>query len=185
VTVTKNYDKISYKNLEHIKEVSIYVLSKDNLIKRNDDTLNMIRHGLTLLIEDMKNPELIELKQSEPKVQFVGELELLPSDIQEMCKYIEEETVNGEFIITAAIAYDPIKDSKHLFDSSGSRRGKTQNNIDLVIRTGGETRSSGFFPLHVLYSEWIYLDKLWPDITFEDFEECIVTFLKRKRRFGQ
>jgi undecaprenyl diphosphate synthase len=172
-----------YKNFQCINEVSVYVLSKDNLIKRNDDTLNMIRHGLELLIKDMNNPDLIKLKTIEPKIQFVGELDLLPSDIQEMCKYIEDNTSHGVFVITAAIAYDPIEDCRKVLEKHDKR--PFQSNIDLVLRSGGEKRSSGFFPLHILYSEWIYLDKLWPDITMKDFENSIEMFLKRDRRFGQ
>jgi undecaprenyl pyrophosphate synthase len=170
-----------YENLIHIKELSIYILSKDNLIKRDDDTLNMIRHGFKMLIKDLKDSnKMIQLQTI--KIQFVGEMHLLPVDIQEMCQCIEQETINGTFVITAAIAYDPIEDSRKFLLNDNR---PFQGNIDLVVRTGGEKRSSGFYPLHVLYSEWIYLDMLWPDATLSDLNTCIGEFLKRERRFGK
>lgn len=57
-------------------------------------------------------------------------------------------------------------------------------NPDLVIRTSGEFRTSGFMPWQTAYSEYIILDKHFPDFTTKDLEECLTTYSKRKRRFG-
>jgi undecaprenyl diphosphate synthase len=65
------------------------------------------------------------------------------------------------------------------------KNGTSRTQIDLVIRSGGQLRSSGFFPLQTLYSEWIYLDELWPDMTQEHINQAINLFLTRKRNFGK
>ena len=67
--------------------------------------------------------------------------------------------------------------SKHLY---------TQNipDPDLLIRTSGELRLSGFLPWQSVYSEFIFLEKLWPDFTPEDLAEAIEVFKKRNRKFG-
>ncbi|OGK30089.1 di-trans,poly-cis-decaprenylcistransferase [Candidatus Roizmanbacteria bacterium RIFCSPHIGHO2_12_FULL_33_9] len=57
-------------------------------------------------------------------------------------------------------------------------------NPDLVIRTSGEFRTSGFMPWQTVYSEYIILDKHFPDFTTKDLEECLTIYGKRKRRFG-
>ena len=61
------------------------------------------------------------------------------------------------------------------------------NNIpdpDLVIRTGGQKRTSNFLPWQSIYSEYIFLDTFWPDFKETDFMAAIEEFYKRERRFG-
>ncbi len=58
-------------------------------------------------------------------------------------------------------------------------------NPDLIIRTSGETRTSGFLTWQAAYSEYIFIDKYLPDYTDFDFEKTIVEFSKRQRRFGK
>jgi undecaprenyl diphosphate synthase len=56
---------------------------------------------------------------------------------------------------------------------------------DLIIRTGGEKRISNFLPFQGAYSEWFFLDKMWPEFEKEDLIECLEEFGKRKRNFGK
>ncbi|MBI2659248.1 di-trans,poly-cis-decaprenylcistransferase [Candidatus Woesearchaeota archaeon] len=55
---------------------------------------------------------------------------------------------------------------------------------DLVIRPGGEVRTSNFLTWQSVYSEWVFVDKLWPEFTKEDLIKCIGEFNRRERRFG-
>ena len=57
--------------------------------------------------------------------------------------------------------------------------------IDLLVRTSGEQRLSGFMLWRAAYAELLWLDKNWPDMTEEDFDECLAEFAKRSRRFGK
>lgn len=56
--------------------------------------------------------------------------------------------------------------------------------VDLLIRTSGEQRTSGFMLWRAAYAELLFSDKLWPDYTIEDFDEALVEYNKRHRRFG-
>ena len=56
---------------------------------------------------------------------------------------------------------------------------------DLIIRTGGERRASNFLSFQSAYSEWFYVEKMWPEFEKEDFVEIIESFSERKRRFGK
>ena len=62
---------------------------------------------------------------------------------------------------------------------------RNQSNIDIVFRSGGEMRLSGFFPTKVLYSELYFCNKLWPDIKLDDIKDCLLEYYRRNRRFGK
>ena len=55
---------------------------------------------------------------------------------------------------------------------------------DLMIRTSGEIRLSNFLPWQLVYSEFYFIDKLWPDFTNEDLDEAIEEYNRRNRKFG-
>ena len=55
---------------------------------------------------------------------------------------------------------------------------------DLMIRTSGEIRTSNFLPWQLVYSEFYFTDKLWPDFTNDDLDEAINEYTKRTRKFG-
>ena len=59
-----------------------------------------------------------------------------------------------------------------------------QPDPDLVIRTSGELRTSNFLPWQIVYSEFIFLDKNWPDFSEEDLDEAIKIYQKRNKRMG-
>jgi undecaprenyl diphosphate synthase len=55
---------------------------------------------------------------------------------------------------------------------------------DIVLRSSGERRVSGFMPLQTIYSELFFVDELFPDVTFDVLKEVAIQFRWRKRRFG-
>jgi undecaprenyl diphosphate synthase len=57
--------------------------------------------------------------------------------------------------------------------------------LDLLIRTSGEERTSGFMLYRAAYAELYFVDKLWPDFTNKDFDGALDNYAKRERRFGQ
>ena len=59
-----------------------------------------------------------------------------------------------------------------------------QPDPDLVIRTSGEKRTSNFLPWQIVYTEFLFIDKKWPDFTEQDLDEAIRIYQKRKRNFG-
>ncbi len=61
---------------------------------------------------------------------------------------------------------------------------KGQPDLDLLIRTSGEKRLSGFLPWQSTYAEILFIDKNWPDFEEKDLEEAIIEYQKRTRKFG-
>ena len=55
---------------------------------------------------------------------------------------------------------------------------------DLLIRTSGEMRTSNFLPWQIVYSEFLFVDKNWPDFSEEDLDNAILEYQKRTRKFG-
>ena len=159
-----------------VKEVTIYVMSRDNVSKRNDGTCRMILDLLSVLRDLLVNVPSVA---SSVRFRFVGERELLSVETRRVCEDIERLST-GDFSVTMGLAYDPVLDSQRVLSGSVPRR----TDIDLVLRSGGEHRSSGFFPMQTLYSEWVYNDKMFPDITLFDVEHAIAEFDRRQRRFG-
>ena len=56
---------------------------------------------------------------------------------------------------------------------------------EMIIRTSGERRTSGFLLWQSDYSEWFFVEKYWPEFEKEDFIKCIEEYKKRERRFGK
>jgi undecaprenyl diphosphate synthase len=56
--------------------------------------------------------------------------------------------------------------------------------VDLVIRTGGEQRLSDFLLWECAYAELLFVQKMWPEFSSEDFAEALADFRGRNRRFG-
>ena len=167
---------LPYESFRLVDEISIYVLSKDNLLKRTDETMLLIEKTMDIICTLMR----IESNKHLIKFDVYGDVSLLPPAIQTQiadCVRLSK----GTFPIHLAIGYDPIEDSAlYLEEGLESRR-----QIDLVIRSGGQIRSSGFFPLQTLYSEWIYFDDLWPDMTQAKFNKALLDYLGRQRNFGK
>ena len=61
---------------------------------------------------------------------------------------------------------------------------KGEPDPDLLIRTSGELRLSNFLPWQLVYSEFLFMDKNWPDFEEEDIDKAIIEYQKRTRKFG-
>ena len=61
---------------------------------------------------------------------------------------------------------------------------KGQPDPDFILRPSGEKRISNFLLWQIAYSEFVYMDVLWPDFTRNDLDEAIIEFNRRNRRFG-
>ena len=167
---------IDYPSFRNVSEISIYVLSKDNILKRDLSTIQLVEKTIDLVYTLLSTSKIRE----KIKLKIHGDQSLLPEGIQKQIKECVDIST-GEYPINLAIGYDPVEDTKLYLESGIDSR----NQIDLVIRSGGQLRSSGFFPLQILYSEWVYFDDLWPDITKEHIHEAILEFYKRQRNFGK
>ena len=120
--------------------------------------------------------------------------------MKEICFKLQEETKgNNNFIINICIAYggrqeitEAVKKiiknktpAEKINEEIINKSLLIQDEPDLIIRTGGEIRTSNFLSWQSAYSEWIFLDKMWPEFEKEDLKNCIEEFKNRKRNFGR
>ena len=96
------------------------------------------------------------------------------SEIVNACKQIAEKVKRGEMSVED-ISEDNFSD--YLYT-------KNQPDPDFILRPSGEKRISNFLLWQCAYSEFIYMDVLWPDFTRKDLDDAILEFNKRNRRFG-
>ena len=189
--IIDEFDELN--NLKKISEFSIYICSIDN-ITRNDGTKDLIFDLIRNLY--IKYPDRSKIFSKDVlqifdnfskdfKFNIIGDIELLPQDIQDILNELILKTKDGNFIINIALAYDYNKDLINYGKNKLKNYNREQSNIDLLFRSGKEKRISGFFPTKILYSELFFSDKLWPDIGLEDIDFIIGEFFKRNRRFGK
>lgn len=139
------------------------------------------------------------------RVKIFGHVEALPDNLQEDIKKAMEKTkentgltlciafnYGGRDEITKAIKQiaEEVKEGKiEASDISESLvqkylYTKDEPDPDLLIRTSGEIRLSNFLPWQVVYSEFIFIEKYWPDFEEKDLDYAIENFGKRNRKFG-
>ncbi|MCX6817857.1 MAG: polyprenyl diphosphate synthase [Candidatus Aenigmarchaeota archaeon] len=196
----------SWCNELGVKNVTIYLLSLENLQKRPKRELSYLfglaRGELKEILENAKHS--VHLNRT--RVRFFGRLEVLPADLQQGIRLVEEKTshyANG--FLNLAIAYGGrqeiteavrklARDAQKGRIKVGDIKESTLRNYmwtgelsdpDMVIRTGGEKRLSNFLPFQSTYSELFFMDKFWPELSKDDIAAAIKEYGERQRRFGK
>ncbi len=181
------------KELE-IKELTLYCFSLENFNRSKKEVsflMNLFKKEFKKLEDDER------IKENKIKIKFIGEKELLDKELQRIMERIEQKTKKyHNHIINFAIAYSGrreilhavkkiIKEKKKINEENLQKCLWLNDEPDLIIRTGGDKRTSNFLPWQSTYSEWIFLDKMWPEITKSDLKSAIKEFKSRERRFGK
>lgn len=188
-----------------IKVITLYALSEENFDRSKDELdqlLSVIGRKLDELLTDPK----IDLY--DVNVKIIGDKTDLNNDLNNKIEQLENKTKDhvGHFL-NIALAYggrseivDVVKTlSKKSIDGEIDPNSITQDVIekhlstshlpyqdpDLIIRTSGESRLSGFLLWQSAYSELLFLDVYWPDFRKIDLMRAIRTFQKRNRRYGK
>ena len=188
-----------------IKIITLYVLSAENL-SRKDLELEYLFEIIRIRLEKLFNDPRIHKNQM--RVKAIGRIELLPDSIKNVLKRLDDATKNYErHFLNIAIAYGgqdelidaikkivgKIKDGVLKIDDINKKEIESnlytshlpQSSPDMILRTSGEKRLSGFLLWQSAYSELIFMDVFWPGFRKIDLMRAIRTFQKRKRRIGK
>ncbi len=185
-----------------IKELSIWALSTENVKNRSKDELNLLYR---LYKRTSTDPKVInKLNKNNAKVVLVGDLNILPADVRRDLRSLEKATAkNDDLKINLMIGYggqeELVHAVKRLLADKVKRRIKRINESifrtylrsaclidpDLIIRTSGEMRLSGFLPWQSAYSELYFVNKYWPDFNEKDLKAAIEEYSRRSRRYGK
>jgi tritrans,polycis-undecaprenyl-diphosphate synthase [geranylgeranyl-diphosphate specific] len=184
-----------------IKEVTFYAFSIENFNrpkKEFDYLMDLFAKEFRTMGKDPR------LKQDGICINFLGRIHLFPEFVQkEMHNLMNLSKTNTKFFVNFAMAYggraeiidatkkiaQQIKEGKidvtHINEKLFEKHLYTDSEPDLIIRTSGEQRISGFMLWQGSYAEYYFCPKLWPEFEKEDFVEAIHHYSNRNRRFGK
>jgi short-chain Z-isoprenyl diphosphate synthase len=189
-----------------IDAVTLWVCSTDNLARPADEVAGILR-AVEAKLRSLAGDPRIHCRQV--KVRAIGRLDLLPPKMLEAIRAAEDSTsAYGALTLTIAVAYggreeivDAVRSMLEEAMHSGASLAEaivgvtpqaiadhlylgTVSEPDLIIRTSGEARLSGFLLWQSTYSELHFTDVMWPAFRKIDFLRAVRVFQTRKRRFG-
>lgn len=183
-----------------IKYLTVYAFSTENW-KRPSDEIS----ALMSLFKSYLNEALTDFKDDSIVVKFIGDKTGFNSELQELIRENEEESANRDgMVLNIAMNYgsraeitmavkkiaEKVKSGELSVEDiteqtvSDNLYTAFQPDPDLVIRPSGEYRISNFLLWQSAYTEYVIMDKLWPDFTKEDMNRALLEFANRNRRYG-
>jgi undecaprenyl diphosphate synthase len=161
-----------------IPMLSIYVLSLDNILKRDKKEIDQLLNYFNRFID--KN--LVDFTKRGIKITTLGEKEFLDVKTQKTLKKLDEQKIDNPSIeINLLIAYSSIK---HIQKFDVNNPNYFLPPLDLIIRTGAHHRLSDFLLYEAAYAEIYFLDCLWPEFTKDDFYLVLNSYDKSIKKFG-
>ena len=197
----KTVEKIvKYANKIGIKYITVYAFSTENW-KRSEEEVSNLMALLKSYVKDFSKVADTE----NIKLNIIGDITALEQDLQNNINDSMNRTKdNTGIIFNIAFNYggraeilNAIKNiandvKNNVIDIENIDETLVENYLytknmpdpDLLIRTSGEIRTSGFLPWQSVYTEFVFVEKNWPDFNEQDLDECIKIFNKRNRKFG-
>ena len=191
---------VRYANKIGLEHITVYAFSTENW-KRAEDEVS----ALMLLLQNYLDEYSKRADSENIKVKILGDITALSKNMQKSIIDCMERTKNNTGItFNIALNYggrdEIIKAVQNIatqvkndeIEINNINEEIISNNLytagqpdpDLLIRTSGEIRLSNFLPWQLVYSEFLFIDKNWPDFTEEDLDNAIVEYQKRTRKFG-
>lgn len=183
-----------------VKYLTVYAFSTENW-KRTEEEVS----GIMLLLENYLKEALKDMQKNHIRFRFFGDLSRLSSGLQKLCRQTMEASDNyNDVQVNICLNYGGRDEiiravKRYAADVAAGKRDPAdltelefENYLDsagvpdpeLVIRPSGELRTSNFLAWQSAYSEYVFMDVLWPDFTGEHLDQAIAEFHRRNRRFG-
>ncbi|KKR11115.1 MAG: Isoprenyl transferase [Microgenomates group bacterium GW2011_GWA2_39_19] len=184
-----------------IKYLTLWAFSTENQ-KRDKEELD----GLFSIFKDALASNLKELEKLGVQIKIIGDINWFPGDIPTLARgFVERTKNNSKITVSFALNYggreEILRAVSRLLDKVQTHQRSAEEPIteaefsnlldtagmpdpDMVIRTGGNIRLSGYFPWQSVYAELYFVKTLWPDFTPGEFDKALLNFMKRTRRFG-
>ena len=197
----KTLEKIvRYSKKVGIKYITVYAFSTENW-KRSEEEVGALMLLLKTYLDDYSK----RADSENIKVKVLGDISALSEGLQKSIKKCEERTKDNDGILFCiGINYGGRDEIVHAVKNIAEDVKNNKLDVDdisekliddylytagipdpdLVIRTSGELRTSNFLPWQIVYSEFLFLDKYWPDFSEEDIDLAIEEYQRRNRKFG-
>ena len=199
VSIVKDIVEESVK--QDLSSLTIYAFSTENWERPKAEVT-----AIKKLVIDAINDQVPELKEQRVRLKFFGHTYDFGKKVIDKIDYAEQEThiKKSKLDLNVALGYggkqDIVDITKKIASSVSAKQIKIEDinekvihdtssvpveDIDLLIRTGGDKRISNFLLYQIAYAEIMFVDKYWPDFNRKDFLKCIDNFKKINRRFGK
>ena len=197
----KTLEKIvRYANKIGLGYITVYAFSTENW-KRAEDEVK----ALMLLLQNYLDDYSKRADTENIRVKILGDINALSEGLQKSIRKCMERTKDNTGVtFNIALNYGGRDEIVKAMQKIASKAKEGKINIedinenlisehlytnsipdpDLMIRTSGEIRTSNFLPWQLVYSEFYFTDKLWPDFSTEDLDNAILEYSKRTRKFG-
>ncbi|MEM3699893.1 MAG: polyprenyl diphosphate synthase [Candidatus Bathyarchaeia archaeon] len=188
----------------NVKSITLYAFSTENFNRPKaevEEIMRIAEEEFRKILTDER------IHKNRVRLKVIGRVNLLPESLQQLVRDVEKATQNyNEHFLNIAFAYggraEIVDAARKIAENVQSGKLDVQNideglfekylytshmpkqDPDLIIRTSGEERLSGFLLWQSAYSELCFLDVYWPDFRLIDLLRAVRTFQKRKRRFG-
>lgn len=179
-----------------VEVLTIYAFSTENW-KRSKKEVAFLMKLLSLALSN----EVDDLHRKNIRIKIIGRLKELPDHLQKHIMMAMEKTKhNTRGTIQVAINYggrtEIVDAMKKIYKTAKNASQITEQTVseslytahmpdpDMILRTSGEYRTSGFLPWQGIYSELLFIDKLWPEIVEADLDAALAEYGRRQRRFG-
>lgn len=184
-----------------VHTLTVWCFSTENW-KREPKEVSM----LMSMLEDYLQKEGEDLVKNHTRFVHSGRRDRLPATLRKLIEETEELTKNETaFTLHLAVDYggkdEVVRAMKKFTDASSHTQQRPAavtedsirahldhpelTDIDVILRSSGEQRTSNFFLWQSAYAEWIFSQKYFPDIGIADLDEALKEYERRKRRFGQ
>ena len=179
-----------------IPYVTFWAFSTENW-KRDEEELS----GLFNVFRFALGSLALKFIQKGAKLKILGDINRFPEDIAKKClEMMSKSSTNHKITVTFALNYggrdEIVRAVKKIIEKGMSENEITEQVIsdhldtagipdpDIIIRTGGDQRTSGYLPWQSVYSELYFTKTLFPDFTPDQLDQALTDFMGRDRRFG-
>ncbi|MGB9719354.1 MAG: polyprenyl diphosphate synthase [Candidatus Anstonellales archaeon] len=199
--IMKIGDVAKWCRKHRIKMLTMWGFSTENFQRERAEVDKLFVLFKKFLFEGLERMNKERRKEkNEVRIRFFGRIHLLPDEVQMMMREVEKRTEkNKPYQLNLLLAYGGhaeivdgvnrvIREGVRNVDEESFRKFLPTGDIpppDLIIRTSGEKRLSGFLPWQSAYSEFYFCNALWPDFSRKEFEAALKDYAKRKRKFGR
>lgn len=191
---------VRYANKIGIKYITVYAFSTENW-KRSEEEVNALMSLLENYLDDFAK----EADTENIVIKVLGSMDQLSENLKSSIDNTIKRTENNTgIVLNIALNYggrdeivhatkkiaEKVKEGLLNVDDiteevfASNLYTKNEPDPDLLIRTSGEIRLSGFLPWQSVYSEFLFVEKLWPDFSEKDLDEAVEVYKKRNRKFG-
>ncbi len=177
----------------NIRTVTVYAFSSENW-RRPEAEVNAIMR----LLSDYVDTAYEEREKNASYIHFVGDVSVLPEELRARIARLETETAQYPKTLNIALNYGGRGEIVHAVNTliAEGKPSVTEDDItaalythpspmpDLIVRTGGELRTSNFLLWQSAYAEYAFTPTYWPDFGARELDEILADFYTRTRRFG-